>query len=147
MGERGDHKIKWTILFLCKQSEEDREREREIHIYREKKRVGNKEKFLGWLADALSIPFPRSQNKEKTSCRFAKGGKIYSPVLVSKEKKKQLTNECTRHSLNVANEKKRGTPTTRPKNRGIGRIGDYFSFFSRPSLCIWCRSFKKVPYQ
>jgi hypothetical protein len=71
-----------------------------------------------WLADALSIPFPRSQNKEKTCCRFARGGKIYSPVLVSKERKKQRTNECTKHSFNVANEKKSGTQTARHQNTG-----------------------------
>jgi hypothetical protein len=41
-----------------------------------------------WLADAFSIPFPRSQNKEKQVAGFARGGKIYSPILVSKEKKK-----------------------------------------------------------
>jgi hypothetical protein len=67
------------------------EREIEIHIYREKKGLEIKRNSL-WLADALSIPFPRSQNKEKTSCSFARGGKIFFPIpvllLVSKEKKK-----------------------------------------------------------
>jgi hypothetical protein len=54
------------------------EREREI-IYREGKKGLEIKRNSLWLADALSIPFPRSKNKEKTRCRFCKRRKNILP--------------------------------------------------------------------
>jgi hypothetical protein len=95
------------------------------YIYIERKRVGNKEKFLVacWCSlDSISQKSKQGKNKLQVLQEEEK----YSPQYwFPRRRKKQRANEWTKHSFNVANEKKRGTQTPRPQNRGIR---DYFSF-------------------
>jgi hypothetical protein len=81
--------------------------------------------------------FPEVKTRKKQVAGFARGGKIYSRYRIGfqGEEKKQRTNECTKHSFNVANEKKRGTQTARTQNRGILDYFYHLFRFFRALLC------------